>query len=232
MARQSTKLSVASREAGSSRATRRLRREGNVPGVVYGGDSGPVCFRVDARELRLALAASGAVLELSVDGESATPVVLKDIQRDPVRGDTLHVDLLRVNLNKPIHATVTLELVGGEDAPGVKEGGVLEHVTRELNIEALPTDIPESIQYDVSDLNINDTVVLSAVTAPPGVTLLDDLEDTVIATVTPPRLQVEDEDEIEAETEVVGEGEAPPEAEGEAAAAPEEGGGEASESAE
>jgi len=232
MARAQTKLSVATREVDSSRAVRRLRRAGSVPGVVYGGGAEPVSFQVDARELRLALAASGAVLELSVDGESGTPVVLKDIQRDPVRGDTLHVDLLRVNLNKPIHATVTVELVGGEDAPGVKEGGVLEHVTRELNIEALPTDIPESIQYDVSELNINDTVVLSALTAPPGVTLLDDLEETVIATVTPPRLQVEEEEEIEAETEVVGEGEAEAEAEGEAAPAPEEGGGEASESSE
>jgi large subunit ribosomal protein L25 len=224
---QTTKLSVASREVGSSRATRRLRRAGNVPGVIYGGDSGPVSFQVDARELRLALAASGAVVELSVDGEAGAPVVLKDIQRDPVRGDTLHVDLLRVNLNKPIHATVTLELVGGEESPGVKEGGVLEHVTRELNIEALPNDIPESIQLDVSELNINDTVVLAAVSVPPDVTLLDDLEETVVATVTPPRLQIEEEEEIEAETEVVGEGEeapegeAAPEAEAEATEAPE-----------
>jgi large subunit ribosomal protein L25 len=128
----------------------------------------------------------------------------------------VHVDLLRVRLDRPIHATVILELTGAEEAPGVKEGGVLEQITRELTIEALPTAIPDSIVHDVSTLEINDTVTLSAVSPPSGVTLLDDLEETVIATLTPPRLEVEVEEEIEQETELVGEegaeGEAPSEA--------------------
>ncbi len=106
-----------------------------------------------------------------------------------------------------------VELTGAEDAPGVKEGGVLEQVTRELTIEALPTDIPDSIEHDVSQMQINDTLTLDAITAPSGVTLVDDPE-TTIATVTPPRLQVEDETEIEEETAVVGEGEAPAEGDG------------------
>jgi large subunit ribosomal protein L25 len=151
---------------------------------------------------------------LSVDGEDSTPVVVKELTRHPVTGDAVHVDLLRVRLDRPIQATVTLELTGTDEAPGVKEGGVLEHVTRELTIEALPTDIPDSIQHDVSEMNIGDTVTLEQVTAPEKLKLMDDLE-TVIATLTPPRLQVEEEPEIEEETELVGEeGEEAPEAEG------------------
>jgi large subunit ribosomal protein L25 len=212
MASQPTKLTLTPRDPSSSRATRRLRREGNVPGVVYGGGADPQPFQVDERELRHALAARGAVLELTIGGDS-TPAVLKDAHHDPVRGTTLHVDFLRVRLDVAITTTVVLELVGGEEAPGVREGGVLEHITRELNIEALPGDIPESIQFDVSAMQINDTVTLSAVTAPRGVTLLDDLEETVVATLVPPTVDVEAEEEaIEEETEVVGEGEA--EAEG------------------
>jgi large subunit ribosomal protein L25 len=204
MADTTTKLNVNSRAAEGSRAVRRLRRSGRVPGVLYGGGGEPVGFDADERELRHALAGSGAVLDLSVDGGKATPVVLKEAQRHPVRGETIHVDLLRVNLNEAIHAVVPLELTGIEDAPGVKQGGVLEQITRELNVEALPTAIPESIVYDVSDMEISDTILLSALAPPDGVTLLDDLEETVVATLSPPRLQSETADEIEAETEVVG----------------------------
>ncbi len=117
----------------------------------------------------------------------------------------MHVDLLRVNLNEAIHAVVALELSGIDDSPGVKEGGVLEQITRELNVEALPTAIPESIVHDVSEMQIGETTLLDALTVPDGVTLLDDLEETVIATLSPPRLQSETADEIEAETELVGE---------------------------
>ena len=220
-----TALSVSGRSPGGSREARRLRRSGQVPGVVYGGGDDPIAFGVDARELRQALAHAGAVLELSVDGNGKTPVVLKELSRHPVSGETIHVDLLRVRLDEEIQATVTLELVGVEDAPGVKEGGVLEHVTRELTVQALPTDIPDAIQHDVSEMEINDTMTLEAVRAPSGVTILDDSE-AVIATVTPPRLQVEEEEEIEEETELVGEGEEAPEGEGEGEAAPAGEGGE------
>jgi large subunit ribosomal protein L25 len=206
MATQATKLTLSAREPASSRATRRLRRAGRVPGVVYGGGDDPVAFDVDERELRHALAARGAVLELAIDG-ATTPAVLKDAHYDPVRGTTLHVDFLRVRLDVAIHATVILDLVGAEDSPGVREGGVLEQVTRELNIEALPGDIPETIQFDVSTMQINDTVTLQAVTPPRGVTLLDDPEETVIATLVPPTVDIEAEEEaLEEETELVGEG--------------------------
>ncbi len=205
MATTTTKLDVNSRAAEGSRAVRRLRRGGRVPGVLYGGGGEPVGFDADARELRLALAGSGAVLDLSVDGGKPTPVVLKEAQRHPVRGETIHVDLLRVNLDEAIHAVVPVELEGVDDAPGVKEGGVLEQIARELNVEALPTAIPESIVHQVGEMQIGETILLSALSTPEGVTLLDDPEETVIATLSPPRLQTEAADEIEAETELVGE---------------------------
>jgi large subunit ribosomal protein L25 len=203
MASQSTKLSIALRTPEGSRATRRLRRSGRVPGVLYGGEGEPVAFSADARELRTALTARGAVLEVVADG-MATPAILKSAQHHPVRGETMHVDLLRVNLDVAIAAVVPLELIGGDDAPGVKAGGVLEQITRELNIEALPANIPESLTVDVSALEINDTVTLADVPVPDGITLLDDVQETVVATLTPPRLDTEDE-EIESETERVGE---------------------------
>jgi large subunit ribosomal protein L25 len=199
-----TALDVRPRSVEGSRATRRLRREGLVPGVVYGGGDDPLTFAVDGRTLRAALAHAGAVLDLTVEGGKSIPVIVKDVQNHPVRGEALHLDLLRVDMNQPIQSTVLLELTGTEDAPGVGEGGVLSQETREVNIEALPDDIPDSIVHDVSGLEMNGTVTLSAVTVPDGVTLLDDLEETVIATITPPT-QEPAEDEIETETELVGE---------------------------
>jgi large subunit ribosomal protein L25 len=205
----STQLDVASRNADGSRSARRLRRSGRVPGVLYGGGEDPVSFDVDARELRLALAASGAVLDLSIDGATATPAVLKETQRNAVRGETTHVDLLRVRLDRAIHAVVALELTGLEDSPGAKEGGVVEQITRELNVEALPGAIPETIVHDVGEMQIGDTLTLGAISIPEGVTLLDDLEETVVATLSAPRLQTESDTEIEGETEVIGESAAP-----------------------
>ncbi|HEX3391430.1 MAG TPA: 50S ribosomal protein L25 [Solirubrobacteraceae bacterium] len=206
MATTTTKLEVSNRAADGSRSARRLRRSGRIPGVLYGGGDDPLSFSVDARELRLALAGAGAVVDLSVDGAKATPVVLKEAQRDPVRGQTTHVDLLRVRLDKAIHAVVTLELEGVDDTAGVKEGGVLEQLTRELNIEALPTAIPESIVHTLGEMQIGDTLTLESIVVPDGVTLLDDVETTV-ATLSAPRLQTEEETEPEpeGETELVGE---------------------------
>src|SRR5918911_3167106 len=205
MADQTTKLDVTAREAAHSRDNRRLRRAGQVPGILYGGGEGPVAFAVGERELRHALHARGAVLELTVDGGAGTPAVLKEAQRHPVRGELMHVDLLRVDLNVAIQAPVTVELVGADEAPGVADGGILEHVTREVTIEALPNDIPESIQVDVSKLEMNGTLHLGAVTPPAGITLVDDPETTILASITPPSVEVETE-EPETEVGVVGEG--------------------------
>ena len=223
-----TKLVVEPREVAGSRAVRRLRRRGLVPGVVYGGDADPESFQVDGRSLRQALAHSGAVLDLSIDGGKGQACLVKDHQRDPVKGLTLHVDLLRVRLDEAIQAQVILELEGVDESPGVKEGGVLEHITREVTVEALPTAIPDLIRHDVSDMEINDTITLESVKPPEGVTLMDDLE-TVVATVVVPRMPTEDD--IEQETELVGEDGEPIEpVEGEEGEAPS--GGEAAEGGE
>ena len=220
MASETTSLSLNARTPEGSRSVRRLRRQGLVPGVIYGGDGTPEHFSVDARILRNTLAHSGAILEASIDGGAGAPVLVKDLQRHPVRGHAMHVDLLRVNMAETIHTTVVLELTGVDEAPGVVEGGVLSQETREVNIEALPGDIPDVILHDVSDMVMNATLTLSAITAPAGVTLLDDPDETLIATITPPTLEPVEE-EIETETELVG-GEPGEAAEGE------EGAGEAS----
>src|SRR3712207_2600972 len=194
MASDTTSLSLTARAPEGSRSARRLRRQGLVPGVIYGGDGDAEHFAVDARVLRNTLAHAGAILEVSLDGGGGSPVLVKDVQRHPVRGDVLHVDLLRVNMNERIATTVTLELTGTEQAPGVVEGGVLSQETRELNIEALPGDIPDVIVHDVSGMELNATRTLSAVAAPQGVTLLDDPEETVIATIPPPTAEPADEE--------------------------------------
>jgi large subunit ribosomal protein L25 len=207
-------LSLTARDPEGSRNARRLRRSGLVPGVIYGGGDTPVHFAVDARILRNTLAHSGAILEVSLDGATGSPVLVKDVQRHPVRGEAVHVDLLRVRMDEAIQTTVTVELVGADEAPGVVEGGVLSQEAREITIEALPGDIPDSIKHDVSALEMNETLTLESITAPAGVTFVDDGE-TVIASIMPPTLEPV-EDEIETETELVGEA-----AEGEAGAAEE-----------
>jgi large subunit ribosomal protein L25 len=202
MAADTNTLSLTARDPEGSRSARRLRRDGLVPGVLYGGGGEPQHFAVDGRILRNTLAHSGAILEVSVDGASGTPVLVKDVQRHPVRGEAVHVDFLRVDMKVAIHTTVVIELLNGDEAPGVVEGGVLSQETREVNIEALPGDIPETIAFDASGMQINDTLTLGMITVPEGVTILDD-DDTVIASVTPPTLEPV-EDEIETETEIVG----------------------------
>jgi len=216
----STNLQITSRDTGSSRATRRLRREGRVPGVLYGLGIDPLSFAADARELRHALAGSGAVLDLSLDGQT-TAAVLKESQRHPVRGEIIHVDLLRVDLDTAISAIVSVEVVNGDDSPGAKVGGIVEQITREVHIEALPNAIPESIVFDAGALELGETVGLDALAMPDGVTLLDDAGEIVLLTVTLPTIDAEAEDDeaIETETERVGD------SDGEAAAEGDDAGG-------
>jgi large subunit ribosomal protein L25 len=223
MAGERTKLTVAAREHVGSRESRRLRREGLVPGVLY-GRSDPIAISIPERELRRALTGEGglhAILDVAVEGAAKThPSILKEYQVDPVRGGVTHVDLQEVRLDQPINASVSLHLGGGENAPGVREGGVLSQPLRELGIQALPLEIPEHIDVDVSAMEIGGTLRVSDVTVPEGVTVLDD-PDTVVATVTAPTRVVEPEEEL-AEGEEAAEGEAPAgEAEGGAGAAAE-----------
>jgi large subunit ribosomal protein L25 len=207
MASKRSTLKAASRADFGSRSSRRMRREGIVPGVVYSGGSEAAPFQVSDRDVRSILSEGAALFDLEIEGGKAVPVVIKEEQRHPVRGDLQHLDLMQVNLKEAIQAEVAIELEGVDDAPGVKGGGVLEHVTREITVEALPAEIPDNICIDVSALEINDTLSLAAVTAPEGVTFVaDELEEVTIVTVSPPRVE-EAAPEVEEETELVGEGE-------------------------
>lgn len=217
MATDRETLKVAERTEFGSRTARRMRREGILPGVVYSGGNEARAFQVSEREARVVIERGGALLDVAFDGGTAVPVVVKEQQRHPVRDQLVHIDLLEVDLKQAIQSDVEVVLVGVDDAPGVKnDGGVLEHITRELTVEALPTEIPESIEVDVSAMEINDTIQLSAVTAPEGVefVLPEDAEEPTIATLSPPRVEEEPEPDLEEETELIGaEGE---EAEGDA----------------
>jgi len=217
MASKRPTLSVDVREERGSRATRRLRRSGLVPGVLYGATHDEtVSFKVGDRDLRRILVDGSALIDVEIGGEKSVPAILKDRQLHPVRDEVMHIDFLEVNLSEKIHASVSLEVEGGDESPGVKEGGVLDHATREVEIEALPTDIPERIVVDVSALEIGATITLAEVTAPEGVEFVhENLDEVTVASVVLPT-KVE-EPEIEAETEVVGE-------EGEAAEGESEGG--------
>jgi large subunit ribosomal protein L25 len=215
-------LAVEERPERGTRATKRLRREGFVPGVVYGGtDSESMSFKVDARVLRQVLVDGSALIDLKIDGGKERPVIVKDQQIHPVREQPLHIDLLEVRLDEKIQAPVAVHVQGAEESPGVKEGGVLEQVTHQLNIEALPTDIPDAIVVDMSRMEIAATMHLSEVPLPAGVTFLDDPDETIIATIVVPT-EIEEPEEIEEETELVGEevpeGEEAPAEEGEAPA--------------
>jgi large subunit ribosomal protein L25 len=231
MAGERMKLEVAERERTGSREARRLRRQGLIPGVLYGRGKEPHPITVPERELRRTLTGGSglhAILDVVLEGQSASyPSILKEYQQDPIRGGVIHVDLQEVRLDQPIAAEVNVALVGGEDSPGVREGGVLSQVSREINVEALPLEMPEHLDLDVSGMEIGDTLRLSDLRVPEGVTLLDDLEETVLATLTLPTRIVEPEVEEEEEAEVPegeeapeGAEEAPAEGEGEAAAEP------------
>lgn len=215
MASKRSTLKAAPRADFGSRASRRMRREGVVPGVVYSGGSEAQPFQVSERDIRGIVSEGAALFDLEVEGSKAVPVVIKEAQHHPVRGSFQHLDLMQVNLDEEIQAEVAIELEGVEDAPGVKGGGVLEHVTREITVEALPTDIPDNICVDVSAMEVNDTLSLAVVNAPDGVKFVaDEPEEITIVTVSPPRVE-EVAPEVEEETELVGEGEGEEAAEGE-----------------
>ena len=214
MAGERTKLSVNQRDRLGSRETRRLRARGFIPGVLYGRGE-PVAFAVEERELRRALTGAAglhSILDVEIDGTGSSHAsILKDYQVDKVRGYLTHIDLHEVRLDQPIQASVSVHLTGGELAPGVKEGGVMSQPLREIQVEALPLEVPEHIDLDVSSMAMGDTLRIGDIAVPEGVTLLDDPE-TVVATVTAPTREIEVEvEEVEGEE---GEGEG---VEGEAA---------------
>jgi large subunit ribosomal protein L25 len=218
MAGERVKLNVQERRSLGSAESRRLRKQGMIPGVLYGA-SEPVAICVPERELRRALTGAGglhAILDVVVEGKQAShSAILKEYQQDKLRGFVTHVDLQEVRLDQTIQATVVVQLHGGDDAPGVRAGGVLSQVVREVHVEALPLEVPEHLELDVSALEIGDSLRVVDLAARDGVTFLDDPE-TVLATVTQPTREAEPEptltDEEAAESGVqVPEGEEAPE---------------------
>ncbi len=200
------KLEVREREDLGSRETRRLRAQGLVPGVLYGkGHTRPIV--VPERALRTAVTgASGlhAILDVVIEGQTTVhPSILAEYQQDPLRGTISHIDLREVRLDQPIHATVVVQLVG--EPEGAKTGGMLSLVAREIHVEALPADVPEHIEVDVSHMEVGDVLRLEDVPAIENVTMLDDLQETVIATVSVPR-GFQELEEADAEAAAAAEG--------------------------
>jgi large subunit ribosomal protein L25 len=195
VAGERVEIEVKQRESRGSADSRRLRREGLIPGVLYGRGKSPHPFCVPERDLRKALtgpAGLHAILDVVLDGQKTThSSILKDYQQDVLSGRLTHIDLQEVRLDQPIQAQVVIELVG--ESAGTKEGGVLSQVSREVNVEALPLEVPERIEVDISAMQMGDTLRLADVPAPEGATFLDDLEETVLATVTVPTKEVEPE---------------------------------------
>jgi large subunit ribosomal protein L25 len=206
VAGERVRLKVQARESRGSAESRRLRANGLIPGVLYGNGGDAQAFSIEERELRKALTGDHglhAILDVVPEGsQKPRHAVLKEYQLDPTRARLLHIDLQEVRLDQAIHTQVVVELVG--ESEGVKEGGVLSQIQREVNVEALPMEVPDRLELDVSAMNIGDTLRLSDLRVPEGVKLLDDPE-TVLATVTPPT-KIEEPEVVEEELE---EGELP-----------------------
>ena len=219
MAGERVKLQVRERERRGSADARRLRRQGFIPGVLYGNGTESHAICIPERDLRRVLTGAGglhAILDVVLEGQETTHAsILKDYQQDPIRGHISHVDLQEVRLDRPIQASVNVQLIG--EPAGAKEGGVLSQVQREINVEALPMEVPEHIDLDVSAMAIGDTLRLADLTPIEGVTYLDNPEETVPATVTLPT-RVEEPEEVVEEGEELPEGEVPPEEQPEGAA--------------
>jgi large subunit ribosomal protein L25 len=223
MAGERIQLDVKPREDTGSAVARRLRASGMIPGVLYGAGKTAHPFAVEERELRRVLTGDHglhAILDVVFDGQkTAHHAVLKEYQLDPTRPRLLHIDLHEVRLDQVIQTQVAVEAFG--ESPGVKEGGALTLVLREINVEALPMEVPDRLELDISGMTIGDSLRVADLVVPEGVKVLEDPE-SVVATVQPPTKveepEVEEEEALEGEegVEIEGEeGEGAPEAEGE-----------------
>jgi large subunit ribosomal protein L25 len=183
------KLAAKPREAIGSKSVKRLRDEGKIPGVVYGrafGDS--VAIVIEARDLRAALShGAHSVINLEIEGRGPTPVLLHERQLDPVTKRLLHVDLHAVNLNEEVETTVRVVAIGL--AAGVKNGGILDIVMREITVAALPGSIPDHIDVDVRDLEITNAVHIRELPPIEGVRYVEAPDDVVIAVLPPSKVE-------------------------------------------
>ena len=195
---------VQQRDAKGSRAARRLRRQGLIPGVLYGHGKDATVIAIDPHALRVALSTSAgmhAVLDVTFEGQKRPhKAIVKELELDHVKSIVTHVDLQEIRLDETIESTVTVHFEG--EAKGVKNGGVLEESTREVTVRGLVTAIPEHLVLDISGLDVNDTGKVADIRVPEGIEILDDPEQ-VICSVLPPR-KAEAEEGVEAEVTVEG----------------------------
>lgn len=192
----STALQAQERTTMTKSALRQLRQQGKVPGVVYGKElTAPVSVALDAKELSMLLRTNPhSILEMTVPGRGAQSVLLTDIQRDSLSGQVLHVDFHQVNLNEKIQADVRLDFQG--HSPGEKEGGMLQIVLHELEVECVARDLPASIPVDINSLGVGDHLTVADLKLPEGVRSTME-PDAVIASVLAPQKD-RTEDELEA----------------------------------
>jgi large subunit ribosomal protein L25 len=195
-------ISAAKREAQGTGASRRLRRMGKVPGIVYGGAEGPVNIELDHKELFQRLRNEkfhASILELDVAG-AKQQVLLRAVNMHPFKMQVQHVDFQRVSKDKKIHMAVPLHFVNAEKSPGVKEqGGIASHVLNELDITCFPDDLPEFIEVDLGNLSVGNSIHARDLALPKGVEpVLQRNENPVVATVTIPALITEEEEAAQA----------------------------------
>ncbi len=164
----------------------RLRKTGYIPAILYGGKEKPQPLIVNTRDLERALsteAGENVIISLKVGERDFRTVIVKDLQTDPVRGDLLHVDLYQISLKEKLKASVPIVVWG--EAQGVKEGGILEHRLREVEVECLPTEIPESIPIDIGDLRIGDSLHVKDLRVFGDIKILANGEEPVVSIVPP-----------------------------------------------
>jgi large subunit ribosomal protein L25 len=205
-----TTLKAHPREGSGKGPARRLRAQGLVPAVLYGHGMAPRSLAVSGKDLIHLFHSSGGgsvIVDLDVDGDVHL-ALLRDVQRDHLHGRYIHVDFLVVNRDEKVRMLAEFREFG--EARGVREGGVVEHHLREVEIECVPGDVPEAIEIDISELEIGDLLRVGDITPPAGVTFLTDADTPVISVVTPAALRVEADLSVPGEAPV--EGEAPAEA--------------------
>jgi large subunit ribosomal protein L25 len=187
----STSTVVATRRsAEGSRASRRLRRDGKLPGIVYGGKGEPIAIEMDHNPIFLALKVESfhaSILKLELDGKSEQ-VLLRDFQMHPFKAQVLHIDFQRVEADQLLHKKVPLHFVGQDVSPAVKlDAAIISHVLNELEISCLPKDLPEFIEVDLSKLTVGHSVHVKDITLPAGVSLvLHGQDNPVVATASKP----------------------------------------------
>ncbi len=188
-----SELALQTRKERGKQAAKAVRRQGKVPGIYYFHGKKSIPFVVDKKDLADALQQESTLIDIVIDGKQKQKCIMRELQVNPVTQAPIHVDLMGIKLTEKIHITVPVHVEG--TPVGVKEGGILNHFIRELQIECLPTDIPDIIKVDVSDLSIGDSVGLTDLELE-NVKIIGDLDKT-IATVTPPKLIEEEEEEEE-----------------------------------